>query len=168
MTYSSITPYFSFLMFRFIKHKNMEQFIQYDKKIINQRLERFQNRVEFTGNPIKNDLTVTIHNVQLQDEGEYHCYVLNPPDRHKGTGKIRLEVLTEVPPERDSTVAVLVGASVGGFLALVILLLVILKCVRKKKMQNLNSDDQKTEEEVKTDGEGNTEGELKATIPEVL
>ncbi|XP_072281912.1 sodium channel regulatory subunit beta-2 isoform X1 [Pyxicephalus adspersus] len=145
-----------------------ETFIQYDKKIINQHLERFQNRVEFTGNPIKNDLTVTIHNVQLQDEGEYHCYVLNPPDRHKGTGKIRLEVLTEVPPERDSTVAVLVGASVGGFLALVILFLVILKCVRKKKMQNLNSDDQKTEEEVKTDGEGNPEGELKAAIPEVL
>lgn len=66
-----------------------------------------------------------------------------------------------VPPERDSTVAVLVGASVGGFLALVILLLVILKCVKKKKMQNLNSEDQKTEEEVKTDGEGNPEGELK-------
>ncbi|XP_068096973.1 LOW QUALITY PROTEIN: sodium channel subunit beta-2 [Hyperolius riggenbachi] len=145
-----------------------ETFIQYDKKIINHRIERFQNRVEFTGNPIKNDLSVTIHNVQLQDEGEYHCYVLNPPDRHKGTGRIRLLVLTEVPPERDSTVAVLVGASVGGFLALVILLLVILKCVRKKKMQHLISDDQKTEEEVKTDGEGNPEGELKAAIPEVL
>ncbi|XP_040281620.1 sodium channel subunit beta-2 isoform X1 [Bufo bufo] len=145
-----------------------ETFIQYDKKIINQRLERFQNRIEFTGNPSKNDLAVTIHDVQLEDEGEYHCYVLNPPDRHKGTGKIRLEVLTEVPPERDSTVAVLVGASVGGFLAVVILCLVILKCVRRKKMQNLNSEDQKTEEEVKTDGEGNPEGELKATIPEVL
>lgn len=51
--------------------------------------------MEFTGNPIKNDLAVTIHDVQLQDEGEYLCYVLNPPDRHKGTGKIRLEVLTE-------------------------------------------------------------------------
>ncbi|KAM8927386.1 sodium channel regulatory subunit beta-2 [Pelodytes ibericus] len=146
---------------------NEEMFIQFDKKIINQRLERFQNRVEFSGNPSKNDLSVMIRDVQLQDGGEYHCYVLNPPDRHKGTGKIRLEVLTEVPPERDSTVAVLVGASVGGFLAIVILFLVILKCVRRKKQQNLNSEDQKTEEEVKTDGEGNPEGELKASIPEV-
>uniref|UniRef100_A0A8C5RCY2 Sodium voltage-gated channel beta subunit 2 n=1 Tax=Leptobrachium leishanense TaxID=445787 RepID=A0A8C5RCY2_9ANUR len=143
-----------------------ETFIQFDKKIINQRLEHFQNRVEFSGNPTKNDLSVVIRDVQLDDEGEYHCYVLNPPDRHKGTGKIRLAVLTEVPPERDSTVAVLVGASVGGFLAIVILCLVILKCVRRKKQQNLNSEDQKTEEEVKTDGEGNTEGELKASIPE--
>ncbi|XP_053308624.1 sodium channel subunit beta-2 [Spea bombifrons] len=153
--------------YRACENCSEETFIQFDKKIINQRLERFQSRVEFKGNPSKNDLSVTIRDVQLQDGGEYHCYVLNPPDRHKGIGKIRLEVLTEVPPERDSTVAVLVGASVGGFLAIVILFLVILKCVRRKKQQNLNSDDQKTEEEVKTDGEGNPEGELKASIPEV-
>ncbi|KAE8592472.1 hypothetical protein XENTR_v10018766 [Xenopus tropicalis] len=144
-----------------------EMFIQYNKKLSYHNLERFQNRVEFTGNPTKNDLTVMIHDVQLQDIGDYYCYVLNPPDRDRGTGKIHLEVRTEVPPERDSTVAVLVGASVGGFLAIVILILVIVKCVRRKKQQNLNSEDQKTEEEVKTDGEGNTGGELKAAIPEV-
>ncbi|KAG8434503.1 hypothetical protein GDO86_012762 [Hymenochirus boettgeri] len=145
-----------------------EMFIQYsNKKISYQRLEQFQNRVEFIGNPSKYDLTVVIREVQLQDKGEYRCYVLNPPDRDKGIGKINLQILTEVPPERDSTVAVLVGASVGGFLAIVILILVIVKCVRRKKQQNPNSEDQKTEEEVKTDGEGNPGGELKATIPEV-
>ncbi|KAM4703329.1 sodium channel regulatory subunit beta-2 isoform 2-T2 [Rhinophrynus dorsalis] len=151
--------------YRSCENCSEELFIQFDKKIAYHRLERFQNRVEFIGNPSKNDLSVMIREVQLQDAGEYHCYVLNPPDRLKGTGKILLEVLTEVPPERDSTVAVLVGASVGGFLAIVILILVIVKCVRRKKQQNNNSEDQKTEEEVKTDGEGNP-GELKAYIPE--
>ncbi|TFK01969.1 vesicle-associated membrane protein 2-like [Platysternon megacephalum] len=91
------------------------------------------------------------------DEGTYNCYVMNPPDRHRGHARVFLKVITEVPPERDSTVAVIVGASVGGFLAVVILVLVIVKCVRRKKQQKLNTDDQKTEEEGKTDGEGNPE-----------
>ncbi|XP_054854226.1 sodium channel subunit beta-2-like isoform X2 [Eublepharis macularius] len=95
--------------------------------------------------------------VMLEDEGLYNCYVLNPPDRHKGHAKINLKVVTEVPPERDSTVAVIVGASVGGFLAMVILALVVVKCLRRRKQQKLNTDDQKTEEEGKTDGEGNPE-----------
>lgn len=61
------------------------------------------------------------------------------------------------PPERDSTVAVVVGASVGGFLAVVILVLMVVKCVRRKKEQKLSTDDLKTEEEGKTDGEGHAE-----------
>lgn len=63
--------------------------------------------------------------------------------------------LSPEPPKHDSTVALIVGTSVGGFLALVILVLVAVKCVRRKKQQRLNTDDQKTEEEGKTDGEGN-------------
>lgn len=66
-------------------------------------------------------------------------------------------VFLPVPPERDSTVAVIVGASVGGFLAVVILVLMVVKCVRRKKEQKLSTDDLKTEEEGKTDGEGNAE-----------
>lgn len=61
------------------------------------------------------------------------------------------------PPERDSTVAVIVGASVGGFLAVVILVLMVVKCVRRKKEQKLSADDLKTDEEGKTDGEGNAD-----------
>lgn len=61
------------------------------------------------------------------------------------------------PPERDSTVAVVVGASVGGFLAVVILVLMVVKCVRRKKEQKLSTDDLKTEEQGKADSEGHAE-----------
>ncbi|XP_019367736.1 PREDICTED: sodium channel subunit beta-2 [Gavialis gangeticus] len=134
-----------------------ELFLQFRLKIMNKQLDRFGDRVQFTGNPSKYDVSFTLRDVQLEDEGTYNCYVLNPPDRHRGHGRIHLKVLTEEPPKRDSTVAVIVGASVGGFLAVVILVLVIVKCVRRKKQQRLNTDDQKTEEEGKTDGEGNPE-----------
>ncbi|GAB0199734.1 sodium channel subunit beta-2 [Grus japonensis] len=132
-----------------------ELFLQFRMKIMNKQLDRFGNRVEFTGNPTKYDVSFTLKNVQLEDEGTYNCYVLNPPDRHRGHASISLKVLTKEPPKHDSTVAVIVGASVGGFLAVVILVLMVVKCVRRKKQQRLNTDDQKTEEEGKTDGEGN-------------
>ncbi|XP_049634147.1 sodium channel subunit beta-2 [Suncus etruscus] len=134
-----------------------EMFLQFRMKIINPKLERFRDRVEFSGNPSKNDVSVMLRNVQLEDEGVYSCYVMNPPDRQRGHGRITLNVLLEVPPKRDSTVAVIVGASVGGFLAVVILVLMVVKCVRRKKEQKLSTDDLKTEEEGKTDGEGNSE-----------
>ncbi|XP_074071264.1 sodium channel regulatory subunit beta-2 isoform X1 [Macrotis lagotis] len=139
------------------KNCTEEMFLQFRMKIINLKPNRFGDRVEFTGNPSKYDVSVTLNNVQLEDEGTYNCYVMNPPDRNRGLGKIFLQVLTQVPPERDSTVAVIVGASVGGFLAVVILVLMVVKCVRRKQEQKLSADDLKTEEECKTDGEGNPE-----------
>ncbi|XP_038609818.1 sodium channel subunit beta-2 [Tachyglossus aculeatus] len=137
-----------------------EMFLQFRMKIINLKLERFGNRVEFSGNPSKNDVSVNLKDVQLEDEGTYNCYVMNPPDRSLGHGKIYLQVLMKAPPERDSTVAVIVGASVGGFLAVVILALMVVKCLRRKKEQKLSANGLKTEEEEeegKTDGEGNPE-----------
>lgn len=131
--------------------------LQFKSKVVPVEQKRFGNRVKFTGNLAKYDVSFTLHDVQLEDQGFYNCYVLNPPDRHRGHAQIDLRVITEEPPERDSTVAVIVGASVGGFLAVVILALVAVKCLRRRKQQKLNTDDQKTEEEGKTDGEGNPE-----------
>uniref|UniRef100_A0A8C3ELX6 Sodium voltage-gated channel beta subunit 2 n=1 Tax=Corvus moneduloides TaxID=1196302 RepID=A0A8C3ELX6_CORMO len=74
-----------------------ELFLQFRTKIMNKQLDRFGNRVEFTGNPAKYDVSFTLKNVQLEDEGTYNCYVLNPPDRHRGHGKISLKVLTKEP-----------------------------------------------------------------------
>ncbi|KAL7849559.1 hypothetical protein SRHO_G00211820 [Serrasalmus rhombeus] len=134
-----------------------EMFMTFKNKITPLRTERFGDRVKFAGNLDKNDLSITISDVQLTDEGIYNCYVRNPPDRIQGHGIIQLSVVTELPPPRDSTIAVAIGASIGGMLALVILSMVVVKCVRRHKKQELISDEQKMEEEGKTDGEGGTE-----------
>lgn len=59
------------------------------------RSERFGERVTFAGNLDKNDLSITLSDVQLEDMGIYNCYVRNPPDRIKGHGVIQLNVVTE-------------------------------------------------------------------------
>lgn len=67
----------------------------YKNKITPLKSSRFGDRVIFSGNLDKNDLTITILDVQLMDEGIYHCYVRNPPDRIQGHGTIQFIVLTE-------------------------------------------------------------------------
>ncbi|XP_016355874.1 sodium channel regulatory subunit beta-2 [Sinocyclocheilus anshuiensis] len=134
-----------------------KMFMTYKNKITPLKSSRFGDRVLFSGNLDKNDLSITILDVQLTDEGIYNCYVRNPPDRIQGHGTIQFVVLTELPPPRDSTIAVAIGASVGGILALLILSMVVVKCIRRHKNQELISDEQKMEEEGKADGEGGTE-----------
>ncbi|NP_001333341.1 sodium channel subunit beta-2 [Danio rerio] len=147
-----------------------EMFMTYKNtyKMIPLKPSRFGERVMFTGNLDKNDLSITISDVQLTDEGIYNCYVRNPPDRIQGHGTIQFAVLTELPPPRDSTIAVAIGASVGGILALLILSMVVVKCIRRHKNQELISDEQKMEEEGKVDGEGGTEEATKnlSLLPE--
>ncbi|KAG9342101.1 hypothetical protein JZ751_017098, partial [Albula glossodonta] len=100
-------------------------FMIYKHRMTPLRTERFGDRVVFAGNLDKNDVSVTISDVQITDQGIYNCYVRNPPDRQHGYGVINLSVLTELPPPRDSTIAVAIGASVGGMLALLILSMVV-------------------------------------------
>ncbi|XP_036378910.1 sodium channel subunit beta-2-like [Megalops cyprinoides] len=131
-----------------------EMFMTYKHRIIPLRMDKFKDRVEFAGNLERNDVSVTISDVELSDEGIYNCYVRNPPDRQQGHGIINLVVITEMPPPRDSTIAVAIGASIGGILAVLILSMVVVKCIRRQRKQELISDEQKMEEdEVKTDAE---------------
>lgn len=73
------------------------KFMTYSRKkgMVPLRSERFGERVTFAGNLDKNDLSFTLSDVQLEDEGVYNCYVKNPPDRIKGHGVIQLNVVTK-------------------------------------------------------------------------
>uniref|UniRef100_A0A3P8TR05 Sodium channel, voltage-gated, type II, beta n=1 Tax=Amphiprion percula TaxID=161767 RepID=A0A3P8TR05_AMPPE len=119
-----------------------EMFMAYYRKkgMVALRSDRFGERVMFAGNLDKNDLSITLSDVQLEDEGIYNCYVRNPPDRIQGHGIIQLHVVTELPPPRDSTIAVAIGASVGGALALLILSMVVVKCLQKGHWKKMKSE----------------------------
>lgn len=58
-------------------------------------IPRLMDRVTFAGDLDKNDLSITLSDVQLEDEGVYNCYVRNPPDRIQGHGAIQFNVVTK-------------------------------------------------------------------------
>ncbi|XP_060929722.1 sodium channel subunit beta-2 [Limanda limanda] len=133
--------------------KEMFMIFSKRKEMATLRTDRFGDRVMFAGNLVKNDLSITLSDIQVEDMGIYNCYVMNFPDRTEGYGSIQLNVVTELPPPRDSTIAVAIGASVGGALALLILSMVVLKCLRRHQKQELIPEE-KMEEEGKLDPEG--------------
>ncbi|XP_070762478.1 sodium channel regulatory subunit beta-2-like [Enoplosus armatus] len=143
-----------------------EMFMTFYRKkgMVPLRSDRFGERITFNGNLDKNDLSITLSDVQLEDEGIYNCYVRNPPDRIQGHGVIQLNVVTELPPPRDSTIAVAIGASVGGALALLILSMVVVKCLRRHRKQELISEE-KMEEVGKLEAEGVAEEGTKHVHP---
>lgn len=73
------------------------------------RSDQFGDRVMFAGNLDNNDLSFTLSDVQLNDEGVYNCYVNNPPDRNKGHGIIQLNVVTKckILPTKDNCACLL-------------------------------------------------------------
>ncbi|KAM6931767.1 sodium channel regulatory subunit beta-2 [Lycodopsis pacificus] len=148
-----------------------EMIMMYHKKrgMVPLRSDRFGDRVKFAGNPDKNDMSITLSNVQIEDEGHYNCNVINPPDRIHGHNGLQLNVVSELPPPRDSTIAVAIGASVGGALALLILSMVVVKCLRRHQKQELISEE-KMEEEGKLEAEGVAEEGIKHkhSLPEDL
>uniref|UniRef100_A0A671XNB5 Sodium channel, voltage-gated, type II, beta n=1 Tax=Sparus aurata TaxID=8175 RepID=A0A671XNB5_SPAAU len=80
-----------------------EEMVMWKKGMVSVPSYRFGDRVMFAGNLDKNDLSFTLSDVQLEDEGIYHCYVRNPPDRIQGHGIIQLKVVTE-PPKLASAI----------------------------------------------------------------
>ncbi|KAJ8372715.1 hypothetical protein AAFF_G00277840 [Aldrovandia affinis] len=133
-----------------------DMFMTYKQRFTPVRTEKFEDRVEFVGNLDRNDVSVSLSDVQISDEGIYNCFVRNPPDRVQGHGVINLLVVTEMPTQGDSKIAVAVGATVGGLLAVLILSMVVLKCLRRQRKQELVSEEQKMEED-KMEGEGGAE-----------
>lgn len=72
---------------------------------------------------------------------------------HPSVYKLFNPFFSSVPPPRDSTIAVAIGASVGGALALLILSMVVVKCLRRHQKQELISEE-KMEEDGKLEAEG--------------
>lgn len=79
----------------FIQNVLFSKFMTYKNKITPLKSSRFGDRVTFSGNLDKNDLSIIISDMQLTDKGIYNCYVRNPPDRIQGHGATEVFILTE-------------------------------------------------------------------------
>ncbi|XP_038614111.1 myelin protein zero-like protein 1 [Tachyglossus aculeatus] len=96
----------------------------------------FAGRVTWAGNINKNDLSISIDNVQFKHNGTYICDAKNPPDIVSQPGHIRLLVVKkENLPEKQKNFPIwevvgIVTAVVLGFTLLIVIILAV--CSRKR------------------------------------
>ncbi|KAF3693037.1 Myelin protein zero-like protein 3 Precursor [Channa argus] len=71
---------------------------------------QFMGRIRWLGSPARGDVSISLINATLNDNGTYTCAVRNPPDVHGSpTSHIRLTVTPKRPSIRFSDVAVLIA-----------------------------------------------------------
>ncbi|XP_048351572.1 myelin protein zero-like protein 1 isoform X2 [Sphaerodactylus townsendi] len=92
----------------------------------------FKDRVSWSGDLNKKDASISIANMRFQDNGTYICDVKNPPDIVVTPGEIKLRVV-----EKGSVsvfpIALVAGAAIGGFVGVVLLIVLIVCIVYRKK-----------------------------------
>ncbi|XP_062982874.1 myelin protein zero-like protein 1 [Elgaria multicarinata webbii] len=93
---------------------------------------QFKDRSSWAGDLNKKDASITIANMQFQDNGTYICDVKNPPDIVVTPGEIKLRVV-EKGNLHVFPIALVVGLAVLGVLGLILLIVLIVCVVYRKK-----------------------------------
>lgn len=94
----------------------------------------FKGHAVWSGDIMKKDASITLHDVQPTFNGTYTCQVVNPPDAHGNHGEIVLRVVNKVSLSDISLLAALVGGSCSIMLV-VLLIFIIVKRYRKRQKE---------------------------------
>ncbi|XP_062894750.1 myelin protein zero-like protein 2 isoform X1 [Mobula hypostoma] len=104
---------------------------------------RFKERVVWSGNIWRKDVSITIIDLQFSDNGTFTCAVLNPPDVDLVFGEIKLNVVHKVTYSE----MLILGIVIGGATGLVILIVVVMVTVQLcRKSGNLIDDEEMMQE----------------------
>ncbi|CAL9685726.1 unnamed protein product [Knipowitschia caucasica] len=110
-----------------------ESVFYYDKEPFPPDQGRFKGRAVWSGDILRKDASITLHDVLPTFNGTYICQVRNRPDVHGSNGEIMLRVVNKVSLSEISMLAMAVGA--GILLILVILVVVVsVKLCRKRQI----------------------------------
>lgn len=96
---------------------------------------RFKDRAVWSGDILKRDVSITLHEVPPTFNGTYICQVRNLPDVHGSSGEIVLRVVNKASLSEIGVLA----AAVGGACGIILILLGIFVAVRfyrRKRMEN--------------------------------
>ncbi|XP_062844460.1 myelin protein zero-like protein 2b [Trichomycterus rosablanca] len=123
-------------LFRPLAQEQAKSFFYYQTESYPPKDGPFKGRVTWSGNVMKNDVSITLHDVQYNFNGTYTCQVLNPPDIQGLAGEIRLQVVQSV---KFSEMGILATA-VGGAILIVLVILAVYLTVRYCRNRRENSD----------------------------
>ncbi|KAF7205950.1 myelin protein zero-like protein 2b [Nothobranchius furzeri] len=95
---------------------------------------RFKGQVEWSGDVLKKDVSITLQRVPPTFNGTYICQVRNPPDVHGVNGEIYLKIVNKVTLSEIG----LLTAAIGGACVVILVLLGIIVAVRlcRKKSEH--------------------------------
>ncbi|XP_072885925.1 myelin protein zero-like protein 2 isoform X1 [Hemitrygon akajei] len=104
---------------------------------------RFKERVVWSGNIWRKDVSITITDLQFSDNGTFMCGVLNPPDVDLVLGEIKLSVVHKVTYSE----MLILGIVIGGATGLVILIVIVMVTVQLCRKSRDFTDDEEMEQE---------------------
>ncbi|KAL6098956.1 mpzl2 [Pungitius sinensis] len=97
---------------------------------------RFKDHAVWSGDIMKRDVSITLHEVPPTFNGTYICQVRNLPDVHGSNGEIILKVVNKAS---FSEIAILAAAA-GGACAVILVLLCIFVAVKYYRRKGTSTD----------------------------
>ncbi|XP_059207512.1 myelin protein zero-like protein 2b [Centropristis striata] len=97
---------------------------------------RFKGHAVWSGDIMRGDVSITLHEVPPTFNGTFICQVRNRPDVHGSNGEIVLSVVNKVALSEISILAM----AVGGACAVILVLLAIFMVVRYRRRKSMEAD----------------------------
>ncbi|XP_050986041.1 sodium channel, voltage-gated, type IV, beta a [Labeo rohita] len=117
----------------------------------------YHERVEFVGSSKQNNISILLHNVTFEDQGEYICFARNPKEKERNHSAIFTLYVVDELKEVDNTLTIIIVSVLGGVIGLIILIMVVKAVV----LAVLNKVQEKNKEcLVSSSGNDNTENGL--------
>ncbi|XP_052472092.1 sodium channel subunit beta-4-like isoform X2 [Carassius gibelio] len=120
----------------------------------------YHERVEFVGSSKQNNISIVLHNVTFEDQGDYICFARNPKEKERNHSAVFTLFVVDELKEVDNTLTIIIVSVLGGVIGLIILIMVVKAVV----LAVLNKAQEKNKEcLVTSSGNDNTENGLRGS-----
>ncbi|MBN3310771.1 SCN4B protein, partial [Amia calva] len=85
----------------------------------------FWDRVEFVGSSRSSNVSIVLHNITFEDEGEYICFGRNPKEKFRNHSTIYTLIVVSELKVVDKTLTIIIASAVGGLIGLLIVVMLL-------------------------------------------
>ncbi|KAG7483977.1 hypothetical protein MATL_G00043880 [Megalops atlanticus] len=80
----------------------------------------YRERVEFVGDSKTNNISILLHNITFEDDGQYTCFGRNPKEKGKNHSAIFTLIVVDELKVVDNTLTIIIVSAVGGAIGLLV------------------------------------------------
>ncbi|KAG7223282.1 hypothetical protein INR49_015638 [Caranx melampygus] len=97
---------------------------------------RFKDHAVWSGDVMRRDASITLHEVPPTFNGTFSCQVRNRPDVHGSNGEINFKVVNKASLSEIGMLAIIVGVSCG----IILILLAVFVAVRMRRRRRMEGE----------------------------